>query len=162
MKPIKFLTIVMLFASTLFVGCNNSGDLKSNENKESKTTFNLEEVKKGVEKSITDFSAAMDKGDAKAAANFYTKDAVFMPNNAPIVTGRENIESALAGFIKAGFTKLKVESTWTDGCGEYFLDTEKWTLSNGKITMIGKSMVIWKKEDGIWKQYKDMISTDNP
>ena len=127
-----------------------------------KSTTAQEEARIEVEKSIAGFSVAMAKGDAKAAANFYTKDAVFMPNNAPIVTGRENIESALAGFIKAGFTKLNVESTWTEGCGEYFLDTEKWTLSNGKVTMIGKSMVIWKKEDGIWKQYKDMISTDTP
>ena len=127
-----------------------------------KSTTAQEEAKKGVEKSIADFSVAMDKGDAKAAANFYTKDAVFMPNNAPIVTGRDSIASALAGFINAGFTKLNVESTWATLSGEYYLDTEKWTLSNGKITMIGKSLVVWKKEDGMWKQYKDMISTDTP
>jgi ketosteroid isomerase-like protein len=85
-----------------------------------------------------------------------------MPNNAPIITGQDNIEKALAGFIEGGFTELNVESTWLEGCGEYLLDTEKWTLSNGEITLIGKSLVIWKKEDGIWKMYKDMINTDTP
>lgn len=160
MKQIKFLTLALLLSSTLFIGCNNSGDSKSKEDKESMSTFNLEEAKKGVEKSTTDFTEAFAKGDAKSAASFYTNDAVFMPHNSPIVTGRDSIELALAGFIKTGFTNLNIESTWAESCGDYFLSTGKWTLSDGKTTMIGKSLIVWKKEDGIWKQYKDMINTD--
>ena len=160
MKVQSTFLVFTILVSTLIFSCNNTDNAKSKKNEENKTTLNLEEAQKGVEKSIAGFSEALAKGDAKSAANFYTKDAVFMPNNAPIVTGRDSIELALAGFITAGFTKLNVESTWTDSCGEYFIDTEKWTLSNGKITMTGKSLVVWKKEDGIWKQYKDMINTD--
>ena len=66
------------------------------------------------------------------------------------------------GSWEVGFTELNVESTWIEGCGEYLLDTEKWTLSNGEVTLIGKSLLVWKKEDGIWKMYKDMINTDIP
>jgi ketosteroid isomerase-like protein len=157
-KLISFTTIVLL-AFTLFVGCTNADNSKTEE---SKSVFNLEEARKGMEKSTNDFREALAKGDAKTAANYYTKDAVFMPNNAPTIIGRDSIEAALAGFIKAGFTKLDVNSTWTDGSGDYLLDTEKWTMSNGKVSMIGKSLVIWKKEDGIWKMYKDMINTDTP
>lgn len=146
--------ILLLFMS---IGCNNSGQSKAKEDKE---TFNVEDARKGVEKSIIGFSSALAKGDAKAASNFYTKDAVFMPHNSPIVIGRDSIQAALAGFINAGFTNLNVESTWSQGCGEYLVDTEKWTLSNGELKIIGKSIVVWKKEDGIWKQYKDMINTD--
>lgn len=157
-RLISFATIVFL-AFTLFIGCTNTDKPNSEE---SKSTFNLEEAKTGMKKSTTDFIEALAKGDAKSAANSYTKDAVFMPNNSPAVIGRDNIELTVAGLIKAGFTKLNVESTWTDGSGDYLLDTEKWTMSNGKDTMIGKSLVIWKKEDGIWKMYKDMINTDTP
>ncbi|PTN08849.1 nuclear transport factor 2 family protein [Mangrovibacterium marinum] len=131
-------------------------------NNESREPFKLEEAKQGVESSIRGFSEALAAGDAKAASNYYTEDAVFMPHNSPIVTGRGNIEAALDGFIQAGFTKLKVESTWATGCGEYLVDTEKWTLSNGDVQLIGKSIVVWKLEDGIWRQYKDMINTDTP
>jgi hypothetical protein len=68
----------------------------------------------------------------------------------------------LAGFIGAGSTKLNVTSTWGESFGEYYVDTESWTLSNEDVTIIDKSIVVWKKENGIWKQYKDMINTDTP
>jgi ketosteroid isomerase-like protein len=152
----------IIFLLFILTSCNNSGNSKIKENKEIKTVFNLEKEQKELQKTIIGFKSALAKKDAKAAANYYTVDAVFMPNNAPIITGRDNIEKALAGFIEGGFTELNVESTWLEGCGEYLLDTEKWTLSNGEITLIGKSLVIWKKEDGIWKMYKDMINTDTP
>jgi len=139
--------------------CNNSYSGKTGENK---TAFSEEQAKAEVGKSIAGMEAALANKDAKAAANFYTVDAVFMPFNAPVVTGRTNIETALAGFIDAGFTDLKVESTWAEHSGEYILETEKWTLGNGEVTMSGKSLIVWKKEDGAWKMYKDMISTDTP
>lgn len=159
MNKLSLFTTIVLLGSFLFIGCTNADNSKTEE---SKSVFNLEEARSGVEKSTNDFREALAKGDAKSAANFYTKDAVFMPNNAPTVTGRDSIEALLAGYIKAGFTKLDVNSSWTDGSGEYLLDTENWKMSNGKDTMIGKSLVIWKKEDGIWKMYKDMINTDTP
>lgn len=151
------LIFVVLFISS---SCNNLD--KSKEEDENKKAFNMEKERKELQKTVIAFRAALTKKDAKAAASFYTVDAVFMPNNAPISIGRDNIEQALAGFIKSGFTELDVESTWIEGCGEYLLDTEKWTLSNGEVTIIGKSLVVWKKEDGIWKMYKDMINTDTP
>lgn len=164
-SPIKHLNRISLIASIIIlsmmsISCNNSSHSKDNEDNASKVAFNLEEAKKELQKSIADFRKALAKGDAKAAANYYTVDAIFMPNNAPVIAGRDNIEKALAGFIEGGFTKLNVESTWIEGGGEYLLDTEKWTLSNGEVTLIGKSLIVWKKEDGIWKMYKDMINTD--
>ena len=126
------------------------------------TVFDLAKEKQELQKSFNGVMAALASGDAKAVANFYTEDGVFMPHNSQIFTGREAIEKAFVGFIEAGFTKLDVESTWAEGCGDYLLDTEQWTLSNGQDTLIGKSLVIWKKEDGMWKMYKDMINTDTP
>lgn len=159
MNKFPLLTTIVALASFLLISCSNTDNAKKEE---SKSVFNLEEAREGMKKSTDGFIAALAKGDAKAAASFYTKDAVFMPNNAPTVLGRDSIEAALAGFIRAGFTKLDVNSSWADGSGDYLLDTENWKLSNGQITIIGKSLVIWKKEDGIWKMYKDMINTDTP
>ncbi|UKM65386.1 SgcJ/EcaC family oxidoreductase [Flavobacteriaceae bacterium GSB9] len=153
------LIILLLFIS---VSCNNSDKSKENESEKIEQVFNLDKEKKELQKSFKGVKEALAKKDAKAVANYYTEDGVFMPHNSTIFTGRDNIEKAFVGFIEGGFTELNVESTWAEGCGEYLLDTEKWTLSNGQDTLIGKSLVIWKKEDGIWKMYKDMINTDLP
>jgi ketosteroid isomerase-like protein len=157
-------TIVATFMmmTMLSISCNKSNQSNENVEQEIKPAFNLEIAKTELKTSVVGFKEAMAKGDAKSAANYYTIDAVFMPNNGPIVTGRAEIEKALGGFIATGFTKLDVQSTWLEGCSDYLMDTEKWTLTNGKDTIIGKSLVIWKKEEGIWKQYKDMINTDTP
>ena len=155
--------IVLLLIST---SCNNSNTSLEKDPEASgevkETVFDLAKEKIELQKSFNGVMAALASGDAKAVANFYTEDGVFMPHNSQIFTGREAIEKAFAGFIEGGFTKLDVESTWVEGCGDYLLDTEKWTLSNGQDTLIGKSLVIWKKEDGMWKMYKDMINTDTP
>jgi len=151
--------IVLLLTLT---SCNNSDKSTEKDAEVTETVFDLEKEKQELQKSFNGVMAALASGDAKAVANFYTEDGVFMPHNSQIFTGRKDIEKAFEGFIAGGFTDLDVESTWVEGCGDYLLDTEKWTLSNGKDTLIGKSLVIWKKEDGIWKMYKDMINTDTP
>jgi ketosteroid isomerase-like protein len=158
---IKVLASIVIIA-IISISCNNANKSKEKVEQEVKPEFNLDEAKTDLQTSVIGFKEAMAKGDAKTAANYYTTDAVFMPNNGPIVTGRGNIEKALGGFIATSFTKLDVQSTWLEGCNDYLMDTEKWTLTNGKDTIVGKSLVIWKKEEGIWKQYKDMINTDTP
>lgn len=155
-----FSTIMLMFFIT--TSCSDSSKTTETEIEEKETVFNLDKEKKELQKSFKGVMEALANKDAKAVASYYTEDGVFMPHNSPIFTGREDIEKAFDGFIAGGFTELNVESTWAEGCGEYLLDTEKWTLSNGKDTLIGKSLVIWKKEDGIWKMYKDMINTDMP
>jgi uncharacterized protein (TIGR02246 family) len=151
--------ILLLFIST---GCNNSNKSLEKEIEVTETVFDLEKDKEDLQKSFKGVMESLARGDAKAVANYYTIDGVFMPHNSQIFTGREDIEKAFVGFIEGGFTDLNVQSTWAERCGDYLLDTEQWTLSNGKDTLVGKSLVIWKKEDGMWKMYKDMINTDTP
>lgn len=163
-KNLNRIKVLQLIILLLFISasCNNLDKSEKNKNQENETVFNLAKEKEELKKSFKGVKEALAKKDAKAVANYYTEDGVFMPHNSTIFTGRDDIEKAFVGFIEGGFTELNVESTWAEGCGEYLLDTEKWTLSNGQDTLIGKSLVIWKKEDGIWKMYKDMINTDTP
>ena len=155
--------LLLLFIST---SCDNSNKSLEKDPEASgeitETVFDIEKDKEDLQKSFKGVMESLASGDAKAVANFYTEDGVFMPHNSPIFTGRAAIEQAFVGFIEGGFTDLNVKSTWAERCGDYLLDTEEWTLSNGKDTLVGKSLVIWKKEDGMWKMYKDMINTDTP
>lgn len=163
-NQIKLCSAIVLML-VITASCNNSPKaVESNPNtseEKEEVVFDIEKEKEALQKSFNGVMQALANEDAKAIAGYYTKDGVFMPNNGPVSTGRAEIEKAFEAFIESGFTDLDVESTWVEGCGDYLLDTEKWTLSNGTDTLFGKSLVIWKKEDGMWKMYKDMINTDN-
>jgi uncharacterized protein (TIGR02246 family) len=51
---------------------------------------------------------AYDAGDAAAVAKLFTPDGVFVPATGSVLKGREAIEKAIAGRMKAGWTKETV------------------------------------------------------
>lgn len=160
-KPISikfYISSSIILFLILLVGCQTKEKSNDIGNQE---TFSLEEAKKGMQQSVDGFCDAIARGDAHAASNFYTHDAIYMSDDAPKVVGRKNIEAAIKNYIDAGYTQLSVVSTWVMATEDYVVDTEEWTLSNGIVKHIGKSLVVWKMEDGIWKQYKDMVNTDS-
>ena len=54
--------------------------------------------------------AAYDAGDAAAIATLFTTDGVLIPATGVILKGREAIKNALAGRMKAGWTKETVNA----------------------------------------------------
>ena len=61
--------------------------------------------------------AAYDAGDAAALAALFTADGVFNAASGAVVRGREAIEKALAGRIKAGWTKETVTTSDAGAAG---------------------------------------------
>jgi ketosteroid isomerase-like protein len=57
--------------------------------------------------SVVGFEEAMAKGCEKRCYNYYTIDAVFMPNNGPIVTGRAEIEKSFRRFYRNRIHKIR-------------------------------------------------------
>jgi uncharacterized protein (TIGR02246 family) len=62
--------------------------------------------------------AAYDAGDAAALAGMFTQDGVFNAPSGAVVKGREAIEKALAGRMKAGWTKETVTTTDAGAAGD--------------------------------------------
>ena len=108
------------------------------------------------------FAESMGKGNAAAVATCYTIDGEFMAPGAPSVQGRANIETALAGFIAEGFTEYAVLSATPFGVNGVVGVQAAYTLSQpgGKNKDIGKSIQLWKQEDGNWKIFRDCFNSD--
>lgn len=74
-----------------------------------------------AKKTAVDFAAewvaAYDAGDAAALAGMFTKDGVFNAPSGAVVKGREAIEKALAGRMKAGWTKETVTTNDAGAAG---------------------------------------------
>ena len=110
------------------------------------------------------FEQAMANADAAGVANCYTFDAEFMPPGQVLVAGRANIQAAIAGYLSQGFTQYKVTSTAVWGnIGVVGVETS-YTLSQqgGQNQDIGKSIQLWKQENGVWKIFRDCFNSNLP
>jgi len=101
---------------------------------------------------------------------YFLDDAVLLPSNEPMTTGKEDIRKMVSGmFSLPGFafkwqpTKVDVSSS---GDLAYTLGTYESSIDgpDGKPMMDrGKYATVWKKQpDGSWKVAVDMFNSDMP
>lgn len=156
MKTNKSTSILATCAALflLVVSCNTA-------DKETEVPFDKVTAKQEIEAANAEFMDLLSKGDSVGLANYYTADAKFMSAGAPAVSGRQNIQSAISGIIASGITgvELRTDEVW--GSGEYVI--EEGTLSlfaSGQEVAVEKYIVIWKKEDGKWKLFRDIFNSN--
>ncbi len=121
-----------------------------------------------IRKLDKEWSAAAQSKDAGRMLAYYAGDASAFPFNAPIATGKEQIQKLWAGLMSMpGFslsfapTKIEVAKS-----GDLAYDVGTFELkfndANGNpTTEIGKYVVVWKKQpDKQWKAVADIFNTD--
>ena len=129
-----------------------------------KPAFDLAEAKTAIETAGQTFVMAMNKGDSITLANCYTTDAKMMGPNEKAVVGRTAIKKALSTWIKAGIPTFTMKTIDIWGNEEMMVAEEEWAFSDkdGKILDSGKSIELFKKEDGKWRLYRDCYNSDFP
>ncbi|UCF21309.1 MAG: SgcJ/EcaC family oxidoreductase [Gemmatimonadota bacterium] len=116
------------------------------------------------------WKAAYEAGDAAAVAAMYTDDAMYLPTEAPMITGKAAIEQAFGEVIamtaSRGITINATESGVTGDMGymvgNYTLTT---TAEAGAepTTVEGKYVTITKRAaDGTWKIHVHMANYNQP
>lgn len=107
--------------------------------------------------------------DTMAIGNVYAEDAVFLPANAPRVSGRPAIRSAWAGLFQSPNLSLRfapdaiVVSTAGDiayEVGTYHLGMDG--PRGQRIEDVGKYVVTWKKVAAEWQATADIFNSDKP
>jgi ketosteroid isomerase-like protein len=155
----RFLSICITIIGCAFIiaSCNSP-------KKDTKETFDMAAAKKGIEEQNLIFTEAMNKSDSVTAANCYTTDAKFMQPNAKATAGRNNIMHVMSAFMKSGMPKFSLNTLEVWGNNELLISEDEWKFSdkNGKEVDRGKSLVVWKMEDGKWKMFRDCYNSDMP
>jgi uncharacterized protein (TIGR02246 family) len=109
--------------------------------------------------------------DPAKFAGYYAADAALLLPNSPVVTGRDNIQSAVAGMMADPNFALSFQGTQAvasrGGDMVYTVGTYSLTMSDQKdkkpATDKGKYMTVYKKQaDGTWKAVADMLNSDLP
>jgi ketosteroid isomerase-like protein len=156
-------TKILLLVSfiCLLFACTEKKDSKDEVS--IKTEFNLDTVKAEIEEANANFMALVAAGDSIGLANAYTIDAKFMGAGAPSVTGRKDIQTAMAGIVNSGITSadLRLENIY--GTEDLIAEEGELTLYVGDMAVAEeKYIVLWKKEDGKWKLFRDIFNSNLP
>jgi uncharacterized protein (TIGR02246 family) len=130
--------------------------------KVSESEFNS--TREAIQETTRIFEQSMANADAAGVANCYTEDAEFMAPNGESVKGRKNIQKTMEEYIGQGFTNYKVVSSIVYGdAGVVGVQTEyKLGRQDGSDTDIGKSIQLWKQENGLWKIFRDCFNSNLP
>jgi uncharacterized protein (TIGR02246 family) len=154
---LKTRTTLGLLAGVFAVGVGVAVAQMSSGNKDEQTIRKLD----------TEWSAAAQSKDNAKTLSYYAEDASAFPFNAPIATGKEQIQKVWTGLMAMpGFslrfapTKIEVAKS-----GDLAYDVGTFELkvndANGKLTTeMGKYVVVWKKQaDKQWKVVADIFNT---
>jgi len=153
-------TIVLLVLCSFAIGFQSCEE-KAEEKKQTVNEFNLITAKAEIEEANKNFMALVAAGDSVGLANAYTVDAKFMSAGAPSVVGRANIQTAMSNIVQSGITRadLRLENVY--GTEDLIAEEGELTLFVGDATVaVEKYIVLWKKEDGKWKLFRDIFNSN--
>ena len=111
------------------------------------------------------FENTYNSGDAAGAAReFYAKDARILPPGSETVQGREKIAAywaAAATAPETGVRRLQLATLDLQPIGDaaYEIGRATLTLANGQ-RVTPRYLIVWKKEDGVWRRYLDTWNID--
>ncbi|HTG45492.1 MAG TPA: DUF4440 domain-containing protein [Verrucomicrobiae bacterium] len=130
----------------------------SSNPKKAQTTLQTE-----IERATGRWAEAWNKHDAAAVANFYTRDAQILPPEVPAVRGRAAIEKYWQKDINDfGQFTTSIHSVEIEGMGDTAIQQNTYDLSkDGKFSLSGKGITLWKREDGEWKMDRDTWNEDS-
>jgi ketosteroid isomerase-like protein len=115
-----------------------------------------------------EWSRAAESRDAAKCASFYSETGSVMPFNAPIAIGRARVQEVWTQLMaKPGFS-LRFAPTQIEVAKSrdmaYDIGTFELKLNDAQgapMTILGKYVVVWKKQKGGgWKAEADIFNTD--
>jgi uncharacterized protein (TIGR02246 family) len=152
-------------------GCRGAGTPADSTKSASTAPVDEAAVRKSVATADSAFAVAFGKGDATAAASFYTDDAVSRPPNSEPESGKAAIEQGFTGMFK-GIGKVsdfKLEQKDLDIFADHAVEIGSYSFNftppGAKAAMKdhGSYLNYWKKQaDGTWKIYRDVIVSSEP
>ncbi len=158
----KLFTIALI--TLVFISCKDEKNEMANNDENMETMpFDLTAAKADIAKSNETYSEGFAKGDSSLFISKYTSDACIMPANAPKLCGAEAIGMFFKGAQGMGVTNIKLTTDEVMGGPEVVIETGMYELLGANDVSLdkGKFMVAWKMEDGVWKMYRDIFTTNS-
>jgi len=155
---IKFLLIITPLL--VFMRCNNPSP--SSDINKPKLANDSTEAAKAVATEQQVFMDAFRRGDSLAVADVYTLDAKVMNAGMPAAEGRDNIIKFFGHIFRNGplMITTKTLAVWNES--RVIIEEGQWIMADkdGNAYDHGKYLILWKKENGKWKKFRDCHNSD--
>ena len=163
MRNIGIVLSAIFGSLILFTACNDSDQSKIKSTKDG-NIFNIEVAKTEIDAANLEFVKLFNTSDSVGLANMFTIDGKSMEPNEPSFNGRREIQRHYAIVMKAGNNKLGLVTTGLWGDEQMLAEEGIYTFmdKNEKVLDKGKYIVLWKKEEGNWKLFRDCYNSDMP
>jgi ketosteroid isomerase-like protein len=153
-STLKVCSLFLIAVILISIGCQQ----QTTDTKPVSEEFNMQEAKSFIDSINTKFSEQIKNGDSMALASHYATDAaILLPKSEPI-KGRD-ILSAWGSMLRAGAEETTFQTIDLIGSNDFLIETG-YISTKGSDNSIYKSkyLVVWKKQNGEWKLYRDMIN----
>ncbi len=153
-----FLTSILVI---FIVACNDSATTDNKMAAKDSTMSDSKSVEDHIRKEALNFEEEIKRGDSVALASHYASDALVMPPNSDAVKGN-NIAGLWGGALRMGVKDLKLNITDITGGGDVYAETGNYEMfgADNKSLDKGKYVAVWKKDNGIWKMYRDIWNSN--
>ncbi|QSX30170.1 MULTISPECIES: YybH family protein [Shewanella] len=110
------------------------------------------------------FMAAFHQGNAAAVADLYSRDGQFLQPNGGFVKGRQAIRDTFQAIMDMGAKEIRLAALEVEDYGDTAAEIGTYVLEGdgGQVLDQGKFMVLWHRENGQWRLYRDMINSSMP
>jgi len=127
-----------------------------------KPSFDLAVAEDEIASRLRAYEDALATGDLQAFGQMYTVDAEILHNGSPSTLGRESIVRVFEGMIRDSITDSGFTTTGLWGNEELLVEqgTGYFAHASGKWKSSGQYLLVWKKEDGEWRIFKDTWFAD--
>jgi uncharacterized protein (TIGR02246 family) len=124
-------------------------------------------AREAIEEGDASFVDAFNNGDAAKVASFYAEDAALFPPGEQRVDGRQAIQAYWKGAMDAGLSDLSLQVVEVGSDGDLAYEVGRLSVDvpaedGDAKTVEGKYVVVWKREAGGWRLYRDIWNMNPP
>lgn len=158
LRHFSFPLIAVLF---LLNACQSASD---KQEPKAASVFDLVKAGTEIDEANQEFIRLFNSSDSSGLADMFTTDGKSMEPNEPAFVGRDAIRHHYFAVMSAGANKLSLATTGLWGDEKMLAEEGQFTFMNTKDTVLdkGKYIVLWKKEAGKWKLFRDCYNSDWP
>ncbi len=148
--------------SLLIVGCYTGPDDKPGS-EAVVDSFDQKSATAFVDSINQVFTKQVRNGDSAGLAAHYHSGAELLFANSEPIRGKD-ILSAWGSIIRMGVKNFTFKTTDLSGSHNLLVETGSYEMKSAGDTLIdrGKYLVVWKKENGAWKLFRDVGNTSLP
>lgn len=118
-------------------------------------------IRAAIEAQNAKFSTAASKADGAGFAMLYTADAQVLPAGRDAVKGTDELRAFWQGVLDSGVAAVSLKTLEVYAQGTHATEIGEYDLQDkvGKSLDHGKYVVVWKREGGDWRLFRDIFTS---